>query len=188
MSLLRKVRLYNITSYVPTQTHEINQIILDNMNKFELSAILYYADFLSMQQKSVPVTDTCKYFYIHKIPMNISYIAGVDPVYDKHSPYVVQATETYKILKKQFGEDGILSFLDNICNLGVSGCVTGESMLKHTHRDSDRYIRSKAYKKYNEFKQNQSYHYVTQGEHGPETKECTKYVAHVQAKINSNRS
>lgn len=99
MSLLRKVRLYNITSYVPTQTHETNQIILDNMNKFELSAILYYADFLSMQQKSVPVTDTCKYFYIHKIPMNISYIAGVDPMYDKHNPYVVQATETYGILK-----------------------------------------------------------------------------------------
>ena len=120
--------------------------------------------------------------------MNISYIAGVDPMYDKHNPYVVQATEAYKILKKQFGEDGILSFLDNICNLGVSGCVTGESMLKHIHRDSDRYIRSKAYRKYNEFKQNQSYHYVTQGEHGPETKECTKYVAHVQAKINSNRS
>ena len=32
--------------------------------------------------------------------MNISYIAGVDPMYDKHNPYVVQATETYGILNK----------------------------------------------------------------------------------------
>jgi hypothetical protein len=32
--------------------------------------------------------------------MNISYIAGVDPMYDKYNPYVVQATETYGILKK----------------------------------------------------------------------------------------
>lgn len=31
--------------------------------------------------------------------MNISYIAGIDPMYDKHNPYVVQATETYGILK-----------------------------------------------------------------------------------------
>ena len=156
------------------------------MNKFELSAILYYADFLSMKEQSIPVTDTCKYFYVHKVPMNISFIAGVDPMYDKDNHYIVQSIQTYELLKKQFGEDGILSFLDNICNLGVSGCVTGESMLKHIHRDSERYIRNKAFKKYNQFKQNQTYTCIKPGEHGPETIECSKYVAHVQAKESSN--
>lgn len=70
------------------------------MNKFELSAILYYADFLSMKEQSIPVTDTCKYFYVHKVPMNISFIAGVDPMYDKDNPYIVQSTQTYELLKK----------------------------------------------------------------------------------------
>lgn len=47
------------------------------MNQFELSAILFYADFLSMQETSTAVTDTCKYFYIYDIPVNICIIAGV---------------------------------------------------------------------------------------------------------------
>ena len=37
------------------------------MNDIELNAILYYADFLSLKDVSQPVTDNCKYFFVHGI-------------------------------------------------------------------------------------------------------------------------
>lgn len=51
------------------------------MNNIELNAILYYADFLSLKQRSIPVTDNCKYFFIHGAPINSLFILNLEPEY-----------------------------------------------------------------------------------------------------------
>lgn len=47
------------------------------MSLIEDNMILYYADFLSLKDISIPVTDNCKYYYIHDNPINSAYL-------DKH--------------------------------------------------------------------------------------------------------
>ena len=47
------------------------------MSNIELSAILFYADFLSLKAVSHPVTDNCKYFYVYGIPMNSAFILNM---------------------------------------------------------------------------------------------------------------
>jgi len=54
------------------------------MNNIELNAILYYADFLSLKARSYPVTDNCKYFYIHGAPINSAFILNLEPLYDEN--------------------------------------------------------------------------------------------------------
>jgi len=52
------------------------------MNEVELSAILYYADFLSLKNTSTTVTDSCKYFFVHGVPMNVRFIINQLPTFD----------------------------------------------------------------------------------------------------------
>jgi hypothetical protein len=52
------------------------------MTDIELNAILYYADFLSLKHTNHPVTDNCKYFFIHGCPINSAYIIDLEPEYD----------------------------------------------------------------------------------------------------------
>ena len=59
----------------------------DFLKAVSLNAVLYYADYLSLYYTSIPVTDTCKYFFIHGVPMNSCYIAGVEPFYDPENQY-----------------------------------------------------------------------------------------------------
>lgn len=40
------------------------------MNVIELSAILYYADFLALKTENRTVTDNCKYMFIYGTPIN----------------------------------------------------------------------------------------------------------------------
>lgn len=150
------------------------------MNEFELSAILFYSDFLSLQETSTSVTDTCKYFYIYDTPINACFIAGVQPEYDINNQYFQKAYRTYIAIKDRFGDDGIRSFLDNICNLKVTGSVSGTQMLKYIHRFDTKKDRVKAYNVYKKSKQNQTYKHIINGEYGLEEAECTKYVAHSQ--------
>lgn len=157
------------------------------MNQFELSAILYYADFLSMQSTSTTVTDTCKYFFVYGVPMNAAFIAGVEPEYDIQNQYFRKALDEYEVLKSKFGEDGVQTFLDNICNLGVAGSVNGITMLKYIHQYSNRYERSKAFRKYFEFRKNRKYNHTITGDDGLEQIECTKYVAHAEQAMQSSK-
>ena len=57
------------------------------MTHIELNAILYYADFLSLKHACHPVTDNCKYFFIHGYPMNSAYIVDMEPEYSQEDPY-----------------------------------------------------------------------------------------------------
>lgn len=52
------------------------------MNRIELNAILYYADFLSLQSTNTHVTDNCKYFFVHETPINVSYLVDHEPIFD----------------------------------------------------------------------------------------------------------
>ena len=69
--------------------------IIQEMNTIELNAILYYADYLSLRTISKPVTDNCKYYFIHNTPINSAYIVDLIPFYDEDNLFYKQAKEEY---------------------------------------------------------------------------------------------
>jgi len=103
------------------------------INNIELNAILYYADFLSLKDISIPVTDNCKYFYIHGTPINSCFILDLEPVYDEDNKYFQQSLREYTLLRDKFGEEGVMSFVENLANLSARGCVSGDQMLMAIH-------------------------------------------------------
>ena len=86
-----------------------------------------------MRDTSTPVTDNCVYFYIHRAPINIAYIWANGPFYDKDNRYLLQSEAEYKAIKAKYDEDGVASFLDDICALKYSGKVDGDTMLRYIH-------------------------------------------------------
>lgn len=151
------------------------------INNIELNAILYYADFLSLQHESIPVTDNCKYFYIHNTPINSCYILDLEPIYDENNKYFQQAKNEYIILKNKFGEEGVISFVENLAYLGAAGSVNAQQMLKHIHYYSNKYDTKQAFQKYNRWKQGKKYIHTTINEDGKEVeRECSMYTYHVE--------
>lgn len=149
------------------------------INYIELSAILYYADFLSMKEKSIPVSDNCKYFFVYNAPINSSYIAGVKPMFDEDNEYFKQSFTEYMHLRRSFGEDGIMSFVNSICNLSSCGKVSGEDMLRCLHRYSQKSERINALNKYKQHVKSTKYTHLIKQEDGKQSRvECTKYIAH----------
>lgn len=151
------------------------------MNHIELNAILYYADFLSLKDIQQPVTDNCKYFYIHGTPINSAYILDLEPIYDVQNKYFQQAYIEYNTIKDKYGDEGIESFIDDVCCIRACGMVDAERMLKCIHQYSNRHERRQAFNAYYNWKNNQVYTHITINENGePEEKECSKYVYHVE--------
>ena len=151
------------------------------MNEAELSAILYYADLLSMKSTSHPITNNCKYFFVHKTPMHISFIVNQLPQFDKEDQYFQQSLNEYRMLTDKYGNDGAMSFINNLCNLGVAGSVNGLQMLKYIHRYTDKYNKYKAFKEYGQYIKNQKYIFQSRNDDGElETRPCTKYIANDQ--------
>jgi len=108
------------------------------MNIFELNAILFYADYLSLKDISIPVTDNCKYFYIHGVPMNSAFILDLEPDYDMQNKYLQQAQIEYEIIKDKYGDEGIDSFIDDVCCIKACGCVDANRMLQRIHQYSNK--------------------------------------------------
>lgn len=106
------------------------------MNNIELNAILYYADFLSLKDISQPVTDNCKYFFIHGAPVNSLFIIDLQPVYDEENKYIQQAMQEYQLIRNKFGEEGVESFIDDVCCIKACGMVDAERMLRCIHQYS----------------------------------------------------
>lgn len=145
----------------------------------KLNAILYYADFLSMKNTGLPVTDTCKYFFIHGTPINACYIADVEPIYDPDNQYFKQSMEEYELLEHKFGDQATLSFVDNICNLNACGAVDGERMLRFIHQYDGKKEFENALAKYNKWKKDLIFQHIIKDEDGKEQwTECTKAIAH----------
>lgn len=108
------------------------------MNDIELNAILYYADFLSLKDVSQPVTDNCKYFFVHGAPVNSLYIIDLEPIYDENNQYFRQAKGEYEMIKNKFGEEGVESFIEDVCSIRACGSVDAERMLKCIHQYSSK--------------------------------------------------
>lgn len=157
------------------------------MNDIELNAILYYADLLSLKDISTPVTDNCKWYFIHNTPINSAYIVDNKPIYDENNKYFIQAKEEYNKLKSKFLTDGVESIVGHICNLDALGCINAEQMLKCIHQYSSRRERAQSLSKYYNWKNNQIFTHKTINDNGDIVEqECTKYVLH--AEIGSKRS
>ena len=132
----------------------------------ELNAILYYADFLSMKETSTPVTDTCKYFFIHGTPINSCYIADVEPVYNPENEYFKQSKREFEQLKTRFGEEGAMSFIEDICSLKSCGAVNGERMLRCIHQYSKKKEFENALAKYDKWKKDLIFQHIIKDEDG----------------------
>lgn len=149
------------------------------MNTIELNAILYYADYLSLRTISKPVTDNCKYYFVHNTPINSAYIVNLEPFYDKDNLFYKQAEDEYNELKDKFGEAGVMSFLENISDLKACGTVGAKQMLKCIHRYSTTIDRKKAFSRYYRWLDKQKYIQFVESENGEQVEqECSRYVAH----------
>lgn len=158
------------------------------MNEFEMSSILYYADFLSLQYQDQPCTDSCKYFFIHGVPMNIAYIINQQPVYDINNKWFQKSLKEYSMLKSKYGYDGAISFLKNICNLGVAGSVNATQMMKYIHRYDEKSERDKAFMRFKQNRSKKIYTHITRNDDGEITQEqCSKYVAHAERNVQESR-
>lgn len=147
----------------------------------EQNIILYYADFLSLKKTSTHVTDNCKYYYIYNSPVNLAYLVNSKPFYDEANPYYQQAYIEYTMLKNKVDQDGVLSFVEKICNLAAMGCVDAELMLKQIHQFSNKVERNAAFKDYYKWINTQHYtHLITNNEGDLERQECTRYIAHYE--------
>ena len=151
------------------------------MNEAELSAILYYADLLSMKSTSHPITNNCKYFFVHKTPMHISFIVNQLPQFDKEDQYFQQSLNEYRMLTDKYGNDGAMSFINNLCNLGVAGSVNATQMMKYIHRYDDKQERDKAFRMFKYNRSKAKYTHLIHNDDGEIVEEeCTKYVAHAE--------
>lgn len=151
------------------------------MNIVEQNMILYYADFLSLKSVSKPVTDNCKYYFVHGVPMNSAYLVDLQPEFNESDKYYLQAyTECIQIQNK-FGNDGLASFLEDICMLRARGCVNANQMLKYIHLFSTPEERRQAFRLYGKWvKNNKHKHYVRDDDGNSVEQVCSMYVSHFE--------
>lgn len=161
------VRIYNNTNNISMT------------NNIEQNAILYYADFLSLRDTCTPVTDNCKYYFVYGAPINAAILCGNKPIYDVENKYYIQAYNEYTSLKDQFGDEGAMSFIEQISNLKALGTVNAKQMLQCIHQYDSRSDRKAAFRKYEKWLSNQKYEIQTINDDGElEYTQCTRYVAH----------
>ena len=151
-----------------------------------LNAVLYYADYLSLYHTYTPITDTCKYFIVYGTPINAAYISGGSPVYDENNQYFKQALDELCSIQEKTGRTGMISFLQNICNIFARGCINGSQLLECIIYYKTKREKKEARNKYNEHMSNIRYdlQYVEDGE--LVTTNCSKYVKHMSIKPNYN--
>lgn len=154
---------------------------MNELTNIELNAILYYADYLSLQHDSIPVTDTPKYYFIYRCPINVAYLVDAEPVYDSTNRWVKQAKSEYLAIRDKFDEDGVTSFIEDICNIAACGVVGWERMLQYVHQFSSKKERTAAYEKCEQHLKNIKYkHEVKDDDGNPQTQTCSKYVYHFE--------
>ena len=158
------------------------------MTNIELNAILYYADFLSLQNESHPVTDNCKYFFVHGYPINSAYIVNLEPEFDENNQYLQQAIQEFQAIQEKYDEDAAMSFIDDICSIKACGSVNAEGMLKCIHQFSTKYERKMAFNAYNQWLKEQKYKHITFNEDGrPIETNCSRYVKHTETNLKKRK-
>lgn len=158
------------------------------MNDISISAILFYADYMSLKERSIPVTDNCKYFFIHQQPVNCAFIAGTQPFYDEDDEYYKQSQFELQKIQDQYNVDGVMSFVNDIGMLQAGGMCDGERLLKYIHQYSTKHDKKAAIKKYNQYMNSLEYTTTTINEDGnPQETKCTRYVAHIEKLRNGSK-
>lgn len=148
------------------------------MTDLQKNLILYLADFFSMQEQNIPVTDTCKYFFINRAPLNIQYIATGNIDIDFDNPYVKNSILTLKMLNNNLTEKDAISFVTNLCEIQASGIVDGYRMLQFIYQYDEK-MKKKALRTYRKHTKNQTFTHKVKDDDGEEIEvECSKYIAH----------
>lgn len=159
-----------------------------NLNTAELSMILYYADFMSLRDESIPVTDNCKYFYIHGCPINSAFMLNMTPIFSVNNKHFQHALNEFSIIKSKFKEEGLASFVEDICSIRSCGMVDWKRMLNYIHQFSSKKEKLKSFNICETFLNNLRYktRNIKDGELVEE--EQTKYVFHTEQfkKLNKN--
>lgn len=151
-----------------------------NINDGEKNLILYYADYISLQHENIPVTDSCKYFFIKGSPYNIEYIVTHDIEVDFDNKYVREAYNNLRMLSNCFTKNAAAKFLSDLCEIQACGVVDAERMIQYIYQ-YDRDLKHKAFKKYNKYIKSKKYTHIVSDEDGNKIeKECTKYIAHAE--------
>ena len=151
------------------------------MNNIQKNSILYYADFLSLSNISIPVTDNCKYYIIHNMPINCAYIVGGKPFYDEQNQYYIQSCKECEDILNYAGEDGLNSFLTNMCNLQSLGCITAKQMLQCINQFKYKKDVKQSNKIYEDWYNNRVYYHTVKDDDGEQHREkCSEYVARAE--------
>lgn len=151
------------------------------MNEIELNAILYYADYMSLRDEDQPVTDNCKYYYIHGIPINSAFLIDAEPFYDPNNKYFVKAYNEYNMIKNKFGEEGVDSFIEDLCAIRACGTVDAKRMLAYINQYNTKIERKRSYSRYYRWYNNQVYTYLAINEDGEyEEVQCSRDVAYLE--------
>lgn len=148
-----------------------------------LNAVLFYADYLSLHDLYTPITDTCKYYIIFGMPINAAYIQGSGPIYNKESKYFKQSVDELQKIYKKTGPEGVISFLQNICNVFALGNIDGIKMLNCMFYYENKKIKNISRSTYTKYMKSIRYKHVVE-EDGVETAiSNTKYVEHANIKL-----
>lgn len=151
------------------------------MNDIELNAILFYADYLSLKAISQPVTDNCKYFFVYECPINAAYILDLEPIYDPENEYLLEAYRQYMLIREQYQDDGVMSFINDICFIRACGMVDAERMLQQIHMFSTKQERKQAFYEFRQWKSNKKHTHQVLDENGnPQQVPCTTYFKHAE--------
>lgn len=73
--------------------------------------------------------------------MNSAFILDMEPEYDVDNEYFKQAVAEYTIIRDKYGDEGLETFIDDICCIKACGSVDAERMLKCIHQFSSKYER-----------------------------------------------
>lgn len=151
----------------------------------QLNSILYYSDYLSVTTNTKTITEG-KYHFIYNMPYNSTLLAEYEPIQIKHidkfdtnrididdKDSIDKAIGEYRMIEKQFGNNGVTNFIHNICDIKGKPTIDGLGMLLYITQEWDRKDRQKIINQYKDTKNNQIY--KCKGE-GNTQIECTKYI------------
>lgn len=111
-------------------------------------------------------------------------MGGGSPVYDENNEYYKQALQELYQIQSKTGRSGMISFLQNICNIFPRGCVSGSQILDCVVYYKTKREKREAKIKYNNYMSNIQYEINHEEDGDPCTTICTKYVRHTGIKPN----
>lgn len=91
-----------------------------------------------------------------------------------------EAIDEYLMLFRKFGRDGVESYIEDLGCIHSCGCVDAIRMLNCIHFYSDYGSKKHAFDIYNNWKNNLTYSHKTIEDGKKITKNCSKYIYHLE--------